>query len=137
MTHVVRRQELALLDVDHGTGARGGDEQIRLPREERRNLQHVGDRRRAACDASWMSVRIGRPVRAFTSAKRLQTRLEARAAKRRPRCAVGFVERRLEDDRTPLRAAISRMRGRQLQRVRRASRSRTARQERERVAAAM
>ena len=41
--HVAGREELALLDVDDAAGARRGDEQIGLPREERRNLQHVGD----------------------------------------------------------------------------------------------
>ena len=37
------REELPLLDVDDPAGARRGDEQIGLPREERGNLQHVGD----------------------------------------------------------------------------------------------
>ena len=41
--HVVGREELALLDVDDAAGSRRGDEQIGLPREERGNLQHVGD----------------------------------------------------------------------------------------------
>ena len=41
--HVLRRQELALLDVDRLAGPRRGDDQIGLPREERRDLQHVDD----------------------------------------------------------------------------------------------
>ena len=43
MTHVLRRQELPLLDVDGFAGSRGGDEQVGLPGEKRRNLQHVDD----------------------------------------------------------------------------------------------
>ena len=41
--HVERRQELALLEVDDPAGLRGRDDEVGLPREERRNLQDVGD----------------------------------------------------------------------------------------------
>ena len=127
VTHVVRRQELALLDVDHRADARGGDEQIRLPREERRicstsAICAAG----AACD-SFVDVRQDRqPGACLHISKRLQTRLEAWAAERRPRCAVGFVERRFEDDRHTAARGDLAQRGRQLQRVRRALDPRTA-----------
>ena len=42
--HVVRREKLALLDVHGLAGPRRGHQQIRLARQERRNLQDVGDR---------------------------------------------------------------------------------------------
>ena len=41
MLHVPRREELALFHIDRGTGRRGGEEQVRLPAQESRNLQHV------------------------------------------------------------------------------------------------
>ena len=46
--HVPGRQELALLDVDRAAGLRRGDQQVGLPAQEGRDLQHVdrlGDRR--------------------------------------------------------------------------------------------
>ena len=39
--HVPRREELALLDVDDLAGRRGRQQQIRLPAQEGRDLQHV------------------------------------------------------------------------------------------------
>ena len=39
--HVPRRQELALLDVDDLAGRRRRQQQIGLPAQERRDLQHV------------------------------------------------------------------------------------------------
>ena len=39
---VVRRHELALLDVDDAAGAAGGQQQVGLAAEERRDLQDVG-----------------------------------------------------------------------------------------------
>ena len=40
---VVGREELALLEVDDPVGSRRRLEQVRLTRQERGNLQHVGD----------------------------------------------------------------------------------------------
>jgi hypothetical protein len=40
--HVLRREELALLDVHHAPGLGGSDDQVGLAGEERGNLQHVG-----------------------------------------------------------------------------------------------
>ena len=61
---IVRRDELALLDIHDAAGAAGGDQQIGLAAEECRDLQNVdGLRRRAsACAGSWMSVSTGMPV---------------------------------------------------------------------------
>ena len=50
--HVERREELSLLDVDDAPGAGRGDEQVGLPRQERRNLQDVGDLGRPAPPAT-------------------------------------------------------------------------------------
>ena len=43
VAHVVGREKLALLDVDDAAGFRGRDDEVGLPGEKRRNLQHVGD----------------------------------------------------------------------------------------------
>ena len=43
MLHIIGREELTLLDVDDAAGLRGGDEQVGLAREKRRNLEHVRD----------------------------------------------------------------------------------------------
>ena len=36
-------EELSLLQIDRTSGGGGRDDQIRLPAQERRDLQHVGD----------------------------------------------------------------------------------------------
>src|SRR5947199_8282322 len=41
VAHVPRRQKLTFFDVDRATGFCGGTQQIRLPAEEGRDLQHV------------------------------------------------------------------------------------------------
>lgn len=48
MADVVWRKKLSLLDVDDTSGFCRGDEQIGLPAEKRRNLQHVRDIGRGA-----------------------------------------------------------------------------------------
>ena len=53
----------------------------------------------AACDGSWMSVRIGTPSRALIAAEHAQALVEAGPAERAARRAVGLVVRRLEDER--------------------------------------
>ena len=45
LLHVLGREELALLDVDRLAGARDRLDEIGLPAQERRRLQHVDDRR--------------------------------------------------------------------------------------------
>jgi len=43
VAHVVGREKLAFLDIDDAAGFRSRDNEIGLPREKGRNLQHVGD----------------------------------------------------------------------------------------------
>src|SRR5205823_2990434 len=89
---VVRREELALLDVHHAAGLRGGDKQIGLAREEGRNLQDVDD----LCGARgvrWL-VNVGQNrKRQPRSDSRENTKplLEAWAAKGFSRRPIGLV----------------------------------------------
>ena len=53
----------------------------------------------AACEGSWMSVRIGTPSRALIAAEHAQPLVEAGAAKRAARRAVRLVVGGLEDER--------------------------------------
>ena len=83
------------------------------------NLQHVGDlgdRRRVR--GSWMSVRIGTPARLAHAREDAQPLVEARAAERSPRRAVGLVVRGLEDERDAGAARDVADRERQVDRVR-------------------
>ncbi len=41
MAHIPRRHKLPLLDVHGAPSSSSGDQQVRLPAQERRNLQHV------------------------------------------------------------------------------------------------
>ena len=68
--HVARRQELPLLDVDDLARARGGDDADRSAATETPESagRPTTSAAAAACAGSWMSVRTGSPVRAFTSA---------------------------------------------------------------------
>ena len=98
MAHVGRREELSFLDVDDAPGPCRRDEQIRLPAEERRDLQHVdglGDRRRLR-----RLVDVGQDGHADLLAHAPQdadTFGQPRAAKRTDRRAIGLVEGRFED----------------------------------------
>ena len=78
------REELSLLDVDDASGLRGGDEQIGLPREERRDLQHVGDLRRRGAPAPARGCRSGSARRRLLAHARehAQAFVEARTAER-------------------------------------------------------
>ena len=64
LQHVLRREELALLDVDRLAGARDRLDEIGLPAQERGRLQHVDDRRhfRAPRRSSCTSVSTGTPT---------------------------------------------------------------------------
>ena len=75
------------------------DDQIGLARQERRDLQHVGDlgHARRPAQASWMSVRIGTPARVADPAKHAKPFVEAGAAEGARRGPVRLVVRRLED----------------------------------------
>ena len=43
--HIFRRHELSFLHIDRKPGPRGGNQQIRLAAEKRRNLEHIHDLR--------------------------------------------------------------------------------------------
>ncbi len=102
VAHVARRQELALLDVDGTPGLRGGDEQVGLAAQERRESAARPRRRPPAprATASWMSVRTGTPRSRLDRAPRMRRpSREARTAVGRDGRPVGLVVRRLEDER--------------------------------------
>ena len=98
VAHVSRREELSFLDVDDAAGPCRRDQQIGLPAEERRDLQHVGDfggRRRLR-----RLVDVGQDGHADLLAHPPQDAEpfgQPRAAKRADRRAVGLVERGFED----------------------------------------
>ena len=77
------REELSLLDVDDPPGARRGDEQIRLARQERRDLQDVGDLGRRRRLRGLVDVGQDRHAGRLADAREhAQPFVEARAAKR-------------------------------------------------------
>ena len=106
---IVRRHELALLDVDDAAGAAGCEQQVGLAAEERGDLQDVGRLRRpaSACAGSWMSVRIGKPC-VFDAGQDAQAFLQPGAAIGVDAGAVGLVEGGLEDERPGDPAGCSR-----------------------------
>ena len=135
--HVVRREELALLHVDRLAGARGRDEEIGLPRQERRDLQDVDDRRRCRRVRGLVDVGEHRqPGPAPDLAKGREPGLQAGTAERGARRPVGLVVGRLEDDRhaAPCRDLLDL--GRRLERMLRALDDARAQDEGERVPAA-
>ena len=96
--HVSRREELALLDVDDASRAGCRDDQIGLPREERGNLQDVGDFGRARGLPGFVDVGQDRHASRFANAREdAQPFVDPRTAKGPRRRAVGLVVRRLED----------------------------------------
>ncbi len=100
LPHVLRREELALLDVDRLAGARNRLDEIGLPAQERGRLQHVDDRGRRRDLVFGVHVgqhrhgdvllHVGEHAQAF---------FHAGTAKRRHRAAIRLVVRRLEDER--------------------------------------
>ena len=98
--HVPGGEELALLDVDDLAGVGGGHEEIGLPAQEGRDLQHV-DRlgaARAHCSFSCTSVSTGRP-----SVARISAKIGSASSRPMPRGAAGagavrLVERGLVDE---------------------------------------
>jgi hypothetical protein len=98
--HVVRRQELPLLDVHRLARLRHGADEIGLAAQERRRLQHV-DHLRGGGDVV-LGVDVGEHRHAQLAphgGQDLQALLAARTAKGRAGGAVGLVEAALEDER--------------------------------------
>ena len=97
--HVPGRQELALLDVDDFAGFGRGDQQIGLPAQERRNLQHVDGRRHARALRGVVHVGEHRHFQL----SRISAKIGSAASRPMPRAAlgrgaVGLVERGLVDE---------------------------------------
>ncbi len=94
----VGREKLALLQVDDPVGSRRGFEQVGLPREERRNLQDVGDFGDRRGVRGLVDVGQDGDAGALAHAREdPQAFFEARAAEGSSRGAVGLVVRGLED----------------------------------------
>ena len=101
-----RRQELPLLDVDRATGAAGGDQEIGLPAEERRDLQHVQDKGSFIGLGGLVDVREERDAHfRLDRLQDAQALLQTGPTERLDRAPVGLVERGLEDVRD---AAVAR-----------------------------
>ena len=97
--HVPGRQELALLDVDGLAGFRRGDQQVGLPAQERRDLQHVDGLRDAGALLDLVHVGEHRDAeRVADVGKNRQRLVEAHAARALRAGAVGLVERGLVDE---------------------------------------
>ena len=98
LRHVLRRHELALLDVHDRAGLAGGDDEVGLPREERRDLQHVAHLRDDPALPRLVDVGKHRDVelRAYLG-EYLKPLLDAGAAVGVDARAVRLVEARLED----------------------------------------
>src|SRR5205807_6726319 len=101
--HVFRSEELSFLDVDGASGRRRGQQQIRLPAEERGDLQdvhHLGGRR-----ALGRLVDVGEHGQAdlrLDPGEDAQAFLQPRAAERLHAGPIRLVEAALEDDRNPV-----------------------------------
>ena len=105
VTHVPRRNELALLDVHRATGLSSGDEQISLAAEERGNLQDVGDFRNALHVDGLMHVGEHRNMNCVRDlAQDAQSLADPGAAETLDRRAVRLIVRSLEDVRDFQRA---------------------------------
>ena len=96
---IVRRDELALLDIHDAAGAPRFEQQIGLAAKERRDLQDVdhlggGSRLRGLVDIGEDGVPIG-----FHAGENPQAFFQARAAETGEAGAIGLVERRFEDER--------------------------------------
>jgi hypothetical protein len=110
VAHVGGRQKLPLLDVDYPAGTCGGHEQVGLPREERRDLQDVGDRGRRRRLAGLVDVGEDRQSGAdLDLVERREAGVETGTPERRARGAVALSNDALKTTGTPHRSAISLM----------------------------
>src|SRR5262245_15652153 len=97
---IAGREELTFLDVDDPSGCGRGGQQIGLSREERRNLQHVGNVSGGARLRRLVDVGEDRDVKLRLDAgEHAQPFLETRTAERAARRAIRLVVRGLEDER--------------------------------------
>ncbi len=94
--HVPGGQELALLDVHRRPRLAGGQQKIGLPRQERRDLDHIHHRRRLARLARVMDIGQDRHPHRPHRLQHLQPGLQPQAALARQRGAVGLVIAGLE-----------------------------------------
>ncbi len=93
------RQELPFLHADGASGACRSRDEIGLPAEERRDLQDVEHFRRRRGLGRLVDVGEERQTgRLAHGAEDLQPLIESRPAERLDRRAVGFIERRFEDE---------------------------------------
>ena len=100
--HVERREKLSFLQVHRAPRGGGGDDQVGLPAQERRDLEHVGHlghRRglRRLVDVGQDRAADPLPDRG----EHLESARQPRTAVRRERRPVRLVERRLEHERRP------------------------------------
>ena len=97
MSHGARNWPL--LDLDHTAGLRRRDQQIRLPAEERGDLQHVDHRRHARALVDLVDVGHDRQPELFPDlGKYRQSRVETDAALGAERGTVRLVEARFVDE---------------------------------------
>ena len=95
MAHLVRRQELAFLDVDRAAGLRRGFDEVGLAAQEGRGLQYIDGLRRSFDIVHRMHIGEHRQVEfAAHFGENFQTAPAAGAARRVRGSTVGFVERR-------------------------------------------
>ena len=100
--HVGGCHELSLLHVDGPTGRRGRQQDVGLPAQEGRNLQHIADL--SGRDRLLRKMHVGGHGQADDRPHAFEHRqplVDAGAAKRAVARAVGLVERRLEDGLQP------------------------------------
>ena len=100
MADIVGRQKLTLFDVDHAAGFRGRHNEVGLSRKKSRNLQHVRDLGGSSRLRRLVDVGQDRHVVCrFDAGEDPQPLVQSGPAKRCTGRAVGFVVRRLENER--------------------------------------
>ena len=98
--HLLRREKLALLHVDRAPRRRRREQQIGLPAQKRRDLNHIAHRRDVRDLRPLVHIRQHRkPILALDQRQQFQPFLHARPARSADRGAVGFVERAFENQR--------------------------------------
>jgi len=117
--HVPRSEELAFLDIDDLAGFRRSYQQIGLPAQEGRNLQHINGRRDPRTLLRLMHIGENRNFELVADfGKNRQGLIETEPACRPGGRAVGLVERRLVDEANSCARRDLLQGGRHLQRMR-------------------